>query len=70
MRVFFEQGGNIAPSDYVEPSGRRCPHGFERSNACRCFTNHELDPGLEGCAGREFSQHPAEEVVPGIVAQE
>lgn len=72
MPVFIEDPSAVAAGFMTLPSGLQvrttnlCPHGFPPKNACPCYLNWDNDPGLDGCAGREFQAHPPEEVVPEL----
>ena len=67
--VFIEDPAMVVAGVSTGEEKRICQYGFPCSNACQCFVRPGSDPGPEGCHGRDFEEHSADEVIPPPVRQ-
>ncbi len=64
MSVFVEDPDMVAAGVSTGEEKRACRYGFPRNSTCMCLFHPGSDPGLEGCHGRDFVEHSADEVIP------
>lgn len=69
MMIFLEDpnyaadGVLLTKEGRLTRPGRQCRHGFTPNNTCQCYLHPEVDPGIDGCHGRDFAEQAVEKVV-------
>lgn len=61
--IFIEDPAMVIAGVSTGEEKRVCQYGYPCNITCACFFHPQRDPGPDGCHGREFVLHSADEVI-------